>query len=451
MKIVSVCVCILLMLSSTTLALTSFRTDEQQTKNQLVEKIPVPLPTSGGWMKTFGGIYYDQGESVEQTSDGGYIIAAETYGENRGDIWVIKTDGDGNKVWDRTFGGSGWDYRPFVKQTNDNGYIITARTYSFGVGNYSNIWVLKLDEAGKEQWNTTFGKEFSDYGSEIQQTTDGGYIIVGSVNLYELNHWDVGLIKIDNLGHEQWNRTFGESEQSEHQDFGESVRQTSDSGYIVTGATSSYGHTDGYAFWLIKTDAQGNEQWNRTYEGTEAAWGGGNSVDITSDGGYFLLGARWYYESNQSDIWVIKTNQYGDEQWNKTFGGIQDEYGSQAYQTNDEGYIILGNRVDWVTNDADALMIKLDASGEEQWNRTYGGKEWDAGNSVDLTSDGGYIITGNTFSYSKDDGASDVWLIKTDSQGKAKTTSLDNLWFKWLFQRFPHAFPLLRHLWNGKV
>lgn len=404
------------------------------------------LPTSKGWMKTFGGTEYDAGWSVQQTSDGGYIIAAETYVENGGDVWVIKTDGDGNKIWDRTFGGLRSDYRPYVKQTNDNGYIIAARTYSFGVGNYSNVWVLKLDENGMEQWNTTFGKEFIDYCSEIQQTTDGGYIIVGSVNLYELVHFDVWLIKIDSLGHEQWNRTFGESQ---WQDFGESVRQTSDGDYIVSGATSSYGHNDGYAFWLIKTDGEGNEQWNRTYGGTDS-WGGGNTVDLTSDGGYFILGARWYYESNQSDLWVIKTNQYGDEQWNKTFGGIENEYGSQAYQTNDEGYIILGNRIDSEMEDVDAWMVKIDASGEEQWNRTYGGKKWDTGNSVDITSDGGYIITGSTNSFSGDENDFDVWLIKTDRQGKSKTTSSDNLWFERLFQRFPNAFPLLRYLLQWK-
>jgi len=405
------------------------------------------LPTSKGWMKTFGGTNYDEGWSVQQTSDGGYIIAATTQSFGvKGDVWVIKTDEAGNKIWDKTFGGSSYDYRPYVKQTNDNGYIIAARTLSFGVGNYSNIWVLKLDENGTEQWNTTFGKEFVDYCSEIQQTTDSGYIIVGSVNLYELVHFDVWLIKIDSLGHEQWNRTFGESQ---WQDFGESLRQTSDGGYIVTGSTTSYGHNDGYAFWLIKTDGEGNEQWNRTYGGTDA-WGGGNTVDLTSDGGYFILGVRWFYESNQSDLWVIKTNQYGDEQWNKRFGGIENEYGSQAYQTSDGGYIILGNIYDSDMEDVDAWMVKIDASGEEQWNRTYGGKEWDAGNSVDITSDGGYIITGSTNSFSGDENDFDVWLIKTDSQGKSKTISLGNLWFERLFQRFPNAFPLLQQVLREK-
>ena len=98
-----------------------------------------------------------------------------------------------------------------------------------------------------------------------------------------------------------------------------------------------------------------------------------------------------------------------------------------------------------------AWMIKLDDSGNEQWNRTYGGEAGGSGSSVALTSDGGYIITGYTESFGKNAPSSDLWLIKTDGQGRSKTTSLDNLWFERLFQRFPHAFPILRHFWNGEV
>jgi len=320
---VNIFVCLLLILSTTTLALTPFKRDEQQADHRFFDAPPIPLPTSGGWMKTFGGTYPDYGYSVEQTTEGGYILAAETHSFDveMGDVWVIKTDGDGNKIWDRTFGGSHWDCRPDVKQTDDNGYIITARTFSFGVFggkvNASNVWVLKLDETGTEEWNTTFGREFNDYGSEIQQTTDGGYIIVGSVCPYEDTGWHIGLIKIDSLGHEQWNRTFGE-----YHELGESVRQTSDGGYIVAGCAASPNY-HGYRFWLIKTDGVGNEQWNRTYKGTQPpTYAGGNAVDLTSDSGYIILGAGENDETNHSNIWVIKTNQYGDEQWNKSYGEI---------------------------------------------------------------------------------------------------------------------------------
>ena len=441
-KFLGIVIFMLLISSTTTLALTPFSKNIRQMKNQLFDTTPVPSPTSKGWMKTFGGTGMDYGWSVQQTTDGGYIIGAETYsfGVN-GDILVIKTDGNGNKVWEKSFGGSSKDYQPDVKQTNDNGYIILGRTLSFGAGE-NDLWVIKIDENGTEQWNTTFGKQYYDYSSEIQQTSDDGYIIVGSVNLYEPLLFDVWLIKIDGEGKEQWNRTFGEPQQ---EDFGCSVHQTSDGGYIVAGDTMSYGHNKGYAVWLIKTDAQGIEQWNRTYGGTDA-WGGAISVDLTSDDGYIILSNREQYEPKQVDVWVIKTGQYGDEQWNKTYGGTQkDDYGCVMYETSDQGYVIIGTIADLEGTDSDAWMEKIDFTGDEQWSKTYGGKEWDTAYSGHQTSDGGYIITGSTQSFAKND-KSDVWLIKTDSQGKSTTMSLGNLWFERLFQWFPNAFQLLRQL-----
>jgi hypothetical protein len=405
---------------------------------------PVLLPFFKGWMKTFGRPNStNYGDSVQQTTDGGYIIAGATMPVDSiiSDIWVIKTDRDGNKVWDKTFGGSNWDYPSDIKQTNDNGFLITGRTYSFGAG-MDDVWVLKLDQNGNVQWNKTFGTPFLDFGWEGQQTTDGGYIIVGSVCPHEAYFFDIWLIKLDGEGNEQWNRTFGEPTQYPSDNFGRSVQQTSDGGYIFAGSSTGYGvaiHTS--AFWLIKTDVQGNEQWNRTYgAGNDDQ---ANSVELTSDGGYIIVGNKYDSDSQQSDIWIIKTNQYGDEQWNKTYGGTGDDYGRQAYQTTDGGYIMIGTTQPYGDVNSYAWMIKLDNSGNEQWNRTYGGKSGGMGNSVALTSDRGYIITGYT--------SEDVWLIKTDSHGKSTSMSLGNLWFERLFERFSNAFPTLQHFWNGKI
>ena len=444
MKIITLCVCMLLICSSTTLALTTFNKDEQQTKKQFFDMTPVPLPTSKGWLKTFGGTGADNGYSVQQTIDGGYILVGETYsfGAGSADIWVIKTDGNGNKLWDKTLGGMNQDYNPNIKQTNDNGFIITAKTYSFGAGE-NDIWVVKLDENGTEQWNKTYGKQFVDYNGECQQTTDGGYIIVGTTSRNEPLNFDLWLIKIDSEGNEQWNRTFQTAPQSF--EFGLSVQQTNDSGYIIAGSYISYGTNTSYDIWLIKTDAQGNEQWNRIYR-ENSSWKATRSIEPTSDGGYIVLANRGYYESKQVDFFMMKINQYGDEQWNKTYGGLQDDYGLESYQTSDRGYITIGYTMSYGAGEADVWMIKTDTYGNEQWNRTYGGKYNDAGHSIDLTSDGGYIITGIKGSYVKDNPTCDIWLIKTGSQGKSQTISSGNLWFERLFQRFPNAFPLLRQL-----
>jgi hypothetical protein len=416
---------------------------EDTGKNQCFDTTPVPTPISKTWMKTFGESESDLGYSVQQTTDGGYIIAAETYSfGGNGDIWVIKTDRNGNKIWEKKLGGVDQEYNPNIKRTNDNGFIITAKTYSFGAGEI-DIWVVKLDENSAEQWNTTFGNQFWDYNGECQQTTDGGYIIVGTMSRYEPLIFDLCLIKIDGQGNQQWNKTFKNTLES--YDFGMSVQQMNDGGYIIAGSTIPRGTNTGYDIWLIKTDVQGNEQWNRIYR-ENGSWKATRSIEPTSDGGYIIIANRGYYESKQVDIFLMKINQYGDEQWNRTYGGLQDDYVGESYQTSDEGYILIGYTESYGAGEADVWMIKTDTSGNEQWNRTYGGKNNDGGHSIDLASDGGYIITGFKGVYVKDNPTCDVWLIKTDNEGKSKTILSDNLWLQRLFQRFPTAFPLLRQL-----
>jgi hypothetical protein len=441
--IVGICVCLLLILSTTTIALTPFSRNEQQTKNQLVYTTPDPLLASKGWMKTFGGGDSDSGYSVQQTSDGGYIVVGPTFsfGAGQADYWVIKTDSNGNILWNKTFGGMYWDVPEDVKQTTDNGFIITGRTHSFGAGNI-DVWVIKIDETGNIRWNKTYGTQYFEGGAESQQTTDGGYIIIGSKGLNQFSHYDAWLIKIDQEGNELWNRTYG----GRSEDNGDSVQQTSDGGYIIAGSTSSYGtfNNSTSAFWLIKTDEQGTMQWNKTYGGTE--YEAAISVELTSDGGYIMAGNKFDLDSHQNDIWLIKTDQIGDEQWNKTYGGILDDYTTHAYQTKEGGYSMIGWTNSYGAGAEDAWMIKTDASGNEQWNKTYGGKSFDTAYAFNQTSDGGYIITGATASFGTDIYHSDLWLLKTDSQGKSNTISVGYLWLERLLQRFPNAFPLLRQL-----
>jgi len=259
--------------------------------------------------------------------------------------------------------------------------------------------------APDEEWNRTFGGSRYDWGYSVAQTSNGGYIVTGITESYGAGEYDVWLIKTDSNGNEVWNKTFGGA----NPDYGYSVAQTSDGGYIITGETWTY-YSD---VWLIKTDSNGNEMWNKTYSGF--ANDRGCSVTQTYDGGFIITGFTCSYYTGSENVWLIKTDSNGNEVWNKTFGGTDPDYGNSVAQTSDGGYIITGETHSYADGWTDVWLIKTDSNGNEMWNKTFGGTHLDGGYSVAQTSDSGYIVTGYTRSYGA--GNSDVWLIKTDSNG----------------------------------
>jgi hypothetical protein len=304
-------------------------------------------------------------------------------------------------LWTKTFGGSECDAANFVQQTSDGGYIIPVYTKSYGAG-LDDIWLIKTDASGDTVWTKIFGGSSPDYGHSVQQTSDGGYIITGNTKSYGSGDYDVWLIKTYASGDTIWTKTFGGSSP----DYGYSVQQTSDEGYIITGRTESYG-AGSSDVWLIKTDASGDTVWTRTFGGT--GWDQGHTVQQTSDGGYIMTGMTDSYGAGSFDVWLIKTDASGDTIWTKTFGGSGWEDGS-GLQTSDGGYIITGTTESYGAGLDDIWLIKTDASGDTIWTKTFGGSDWDFGHCVRQTSDGGYIITGTTKSYGSGD--YDVWLIR---------------------------------------
>ncbi len=363
---------------------------------------------SSSFMKTFGGNETDRGNSVLQTEDGGYIIVGNTmsYTSRWGNAWIIKTGISGDEMWNKTtVGGAGYS----VKQTNDGGFIIAGHDESY---EGDNAFIIKTDENGNEEWSKYFNNPDEGTGAiSILQTEDGGYMFTGAIGgvFFEEDPFNLWLMKIDGIGNEVWNQNFG---LDNCQDLGSSISETIDGGFIITGYTESFG-AGNKDVWLIKTDSYGNEVWNRTFGGSDYDYGW--SVVQTQDGGFVITGSTESFGAGYSDVWLIKTDGYGYEMWNKTFGGSNDDYGRSVVHTQDGGFIITGSTESFGAGYLDVWLIKTDSFGNEEWNKTFGGTDNDRGSSVSQTDEGGYIITGSTNSFGA--GESDVWLIKTDSEG----------------------------------
>jgi hypothetical protein len=371
-----------------------------------------------GWEKTFGGggpMFGEIGNSVQQTNDGGYIITGWTFsfGNGNSDVYLIKTDVNGVEQWSQTFGGTGWEEGRSVQQTTDGGYIICGDTESFGNGN-GDVYLIKTNGNGVEQWSQTFGGTDVDRGRSVQQTNDGGYIICGSSYSTGNGEDDVYLIKTNGNGVEQWSQTFGGTEN----DRGHSVQQTNDGGYIICGYSKSIGIGLHHDFYLIKLDGNGNQIWDQIFPQTNESVG--FSVRQTNDGGYIFTGHTETYGVGDGDVYLIKTNGNGVEQWSQTFGGTGYDGGYSVQQTNDGGYIITGWTFSFGNGNGDVYLIKTNGNGVEQWSQTFGGTGYDGGYSVQQTNDGGYIICGEKGDLVN--GTEDVYLIKTDSQGSLTST-----------------------------
>jgi len=310
-------------------------------------------------------------------------------------------------VFSETYGGADYENAESVQQTNDGGYVIAGAGQSYGAG-YWDAWIVKTDAYGTMEWHNSFGGPYSDGGKSVQQTTDGGYIFAGSTTSFGAGSHDIRLIKTDAFGDSIWTKTFG----GPQYDIVSTVQQTTDGGYILSGQTLSFG-AGSYDVWLIKTDENGIVEWDETYGGVEADKA--YSVQQTADDGYIITGLTESYSAGDYDVWLIKTDANGTHEWDNTFGGTSEDKAFDVKQTTDGGYVMAAWTWSFGAGIGDAWLIKTDASGTQEWEQLFGGYDNDSAKSVQQTSDGGYVLGGTTVSYGAGEG--DFWLIKTDENG----------------------------------
>jgi hypothetical protein len=379
-------------------------TDEHQTISAGMQARAQVDSVSVAWWHTYGGPGYEDGLSVAQTDDGGYIIGGWTssFGTG-GDVYLIKTDALGDTMWTRTYGGPDNDRGNSVARTDDGGYVIAGYTLSFGAGE-SDVYLLKTDGVGDTVWTRTYGGPDHDWGNSVAQTYDGGYVIAGTTLSFGAGESRVYLIKTDGVGDTVWTRTYGGTSH------GYSVAQTSDGEYIIAGQYEWYGE---YSASLWKADAGGDLLWSACF-GASGYWACGYSVieDQTAEAGYVVAGSRVSDGPSGGDLYLFKVDPSGQLEWSHLYGGPGSQWGNSVAQTADGGYIIAGGvNFYWYS---DVYLMKTDEVGDSLWVLGYGGPDSDEANSVEVTADGGCVIAGYTYSFGA--GEEDVLLLKMEAR-----------------------------------
>jgi hypothetical protein len=432
--------------------------------------------TNAGWLaikktnfaieKLLGGADRERSSVIQKTTDDGYIVAGfsqssangDVTGTNHGftDYWVVKLNAVGNITWNKLLGGSGDDIPYSIQQTIDGGYIVAGESGSSANGDVTgtnhgghDYWIVKLDLLGNISWNKLLGGSGDDMAISIQQTTDGGYIVAGESgssatgDVTGTNHGgrDCWIVKLDALGNITWNKLLG----GNGVEFSYSIMQTTDGGYIAAGASTSSANGDvsgtnhgANDYWVVKLNAAGNITWNKLLGGSgdDIAY----SIQQTSDGGYTVAG-----ESRSSangdvtgtnhgnyDYWILKLDANGNINWNKLFGGTNDDVANCIQQTADGGYIVAGSSQSSANGDVtgtnhgltDYWVVKLNASGNITWNKLLGGSGDEFAYSIKQINTGGYIVAGGSSSSISGDvrginhGAQDdYWIVKLGAAG----------------------------------
>lgn len=314
--------------------------------------------------------------------------------------------------WEKTAGTRLLDRGLFAAPTADGGYIVVGETMSEGAYFHGNggldVYLLKFTASGTFSWHKTFGGVRDDQGVYVQQTDDGGYIITGTIQTYSANsNKQLYLVKTSADGTKEWEKSFGGS----GEDAGACVRQTADGGYIITGETSSLGAGQADVY-LIKTDATGKKEWEQTFGGKDADYGA--CVRQTEDGGYIVAGQTSSNSKGGFDAYLIKTDANGKTQWEQTFGGVGWDIPNTVEQTSDGGYIMAGRSSSFGKGDFDLYLVKTDAQGNKQWEQTHGGSGWDTAKTIRENEDG-YLVAGWTSS--TDDAEFAFLLLQTDANG----------------------------------
>src|SRR3989441_3306760 len=361
------------------------------------------------WARTYGGSGIEQGYSVHQTSDGGFIVAGSTNssGADGSDAWLIRLDPSGQVIWQKAYGTVGEEFAVGAQQTTDGGFVVSG--FTGPVGFAGNAWIFKTDATGNVQWQNMYGG-FGCCLLPMQQTSDNGFIVAGFTDNSGMG--DVQVLRLNSTGAVMWARTYRNPTAF---DAAFSIQTTPDGGFVVAGITNGYAVNGLIAgdFWVFKIGATGDVVWQHAYGGPGADYA--ISIAKTSDNGFVVAGWTNSFGAGGNDAWVLRLDNTGRVIWQKAYGGKGDDVAFSVGQTSDGGFIVAGSTNSSGAGGRDAWLFKLTSTGNVVWQKTYGGTGDDNAVSAEETTDGGFVLAATTSSFGN--GNSDVWILKLNHNG----------------------------------
>lgn len=370
---------------------------------------------STGFVATVGGALEDVAFAVAATADNGTVIGGYTrsFGSGDRDSFIVKLDSTGAPLWKFTYGAAGDEDVQSIKATNDGGLIVAGYTTSFGAGQY-DMWIMKLSSDGAIQWQKTYGGPLTEYAKSIEQTTDGGYIVAGYTASFGEGAHDIWVLRLKVDGSIVWQKTYGSTGLENTY----AVRQTTDGGFIIAGQANKFNldPSSGYQYAvLLKLDANGAVTWQYAYGGNGITYV--YAIENTTEGGYIFAAYSDAFGDGDQDVWIVKLDTDGSILWQKTYGGTGDDRAFSISRTRDNGYIIAGDTDSFGAGGLDEWIFKIDGQGEILWQRTFGGGLDDSSHAYSsaICADDSVVVVGQTTSFGA--GAYDMWVIKLSQYG----------------------------------
>ena len=368
------------------------------------------VPPYAAWQRTYGGDEFGQATGVAETADGGYIFAASSFFADSIKIELRKVNAIGNTVWVKYLGEGDYCIGRCLEPTDDGGYIIGGNSIPDIGSGLGDLYYMKVNSEGETEWTRTCAYESDDYIMRIKQSTDGGYVIAGATSSFGMGSYDMLIMKTDASGDSVWGAAFGGIQE----DIAFDVIETLDGGFVIGGILGFYSDPDYFIdAYVVKLDASGNVGWINiyTYDVLDAIL----AMQETSGGDIIMAGVTGGLEENTFDCLLIRTNADGDTVWTRTFGGDDYEMINQMVLDADGDAIMAGSTASFSVGMADMSLWKYSAGGDSIWMVTEGSGYGDEGFGLSLCSDGGFIVCGayNSSPWTN----ADSWLVKWNPDG----------------------------------